>query len=190
MTILELIKRREKTKREHVHLGVEIFEKRYQARDYNGHLLAEFTNSAVKSSRYASNLLNKIHKEAVDQSIDTTFSLSRPAFAPLYGNQYSSQHSNQAWTNSGAQYHSLAGNNATSGLTQAALKRGGGDIDAAILNASSRKEKRQYKKRKHKTQRDKPPYTAPGKYSINQKIFRFFFGKSNVCDRNICRSSS
>lgn len=84
----------------------------------------------------------------------------------MYGNQYSSQHSNQAWTNSGAQYHSLAGNNATSGLTPAVLKRSGGDIDAAILNASSRKEKRQYKKRKHKTQRDKPPYTTPGKYSI------------------------
>lgn len=47
-----MIKRREKTKREHVHLGIEIFEKRYQARDFNGHILAEFTSSAVKSSRY------------------------------------------------------------------------------------------------------------------------------------------
>lgn len=52
LTILEMIKRREKTKREHVHLGVEIFEKRFQSRDFNGHLLAEFTSSAVKSSRY------------------------------------------------------------------------------------------------------------------------------------------
>lgn len=46
-----MIKRREKTKREHVHLGIEIFEKRYQAKDFNGYLLAEYTNNAVKSSR-------------------------------------------------------------------------------------------------------------------------------------------
>lgn len=54
MTLLEMIKRREKTKREHVHLGIEIFEKRYQAKDFNGCLLNEFTNNAVKSSRYVS----------------------------------------------------------------------------------------------------------------------------------------
>lgn len=47
-----MIKRREKTKREHVHLGIEIFEKRYQAKDFNGYLLAEYTNNAVKTSRY------------------------------------------------------------------------------------------------------------------------------------------
>lgn len=60
VTILEMIKRREKTKREHVHLGIEIFEKRYQARDFNGHLVAEFTNTAVKSSRYF-NFNSKFH---------------------------------------------------------------------------------------------------------------------------------
>lgn len=48
-----MIKRREKTKREHVHLGIEIFEKRYQAKDFNGYLLAEYTNNAVKNSRFA-----------------------------------------------------------------------------------------------------------------------------------------
>lgn len=52
VTLLEMIKRREKTKREHVHLGIEIFEKRYQAKDFNGYLLAEYTNNAVKSSRF------------------------------------------------------------------------------------------------------------------------------------------
>lgn len=52
VTILEMIKRREKTKREDVHLGIEIFEKRYQAKDFNGQLLAEYSNVAVKSSRY------------------------------------------------------------------------------------------------------------------------------------------
>lgn len=68
VTILELIKRREKTKREHVHLGIEIFEKRFQAKDYNGHLLAEFTNSTVKSSRYAHNFLTKIHRITITKN--------------------------------------------------------------------------------------------------------------------------
>lgn len=53
VTLLELIKRREKTKREHVHLGIEIFEKRYQAKDFNGYLLNEYQNNAVKNSRFA-----------------------------------------------------------------------------------------------------------------------------------------
>lgn len=59
MTLLEMIKRREKTKRENVHLGIEIFEKRYQARDFNGYLLAEYTNNAMKNSRFASQLTTK-----------------------------------------------------------------------------------------------------------------------------------
>lgn len=49
MTLLDLIKRREKAKRENVHLGIEIFEKRYQAKDFNGYLLAEYTNNINKS---------------------------------------------------------------------------------------------------------------------------------------------
>lgn len=52
VTLLEMIKRREKTKREHVHLGIEIFEKRYQAKDFNGFLLAEYTNNAMKNTRF------------------------------------------------------------------------------------------------------------------------------------------
>lgn len=52
VTILDMIKRREKTKREDLHLGIEIFEKRYQAKDFNGQLLAEFSNIAVKNARY------------------------------------------------------------------------------------------------------------------------------------------
>lgn len=59
VTLLEMIKRREKTKRENVHLGIEIFEKRYQARDFNGYLLAEYTNNAMKNSRFASQLTTK-----------------------------------------------------------------------------------------------------------------------------------
>ena len=50
-----MIKRREKTKRDELRLNIDIYEKRYQAKDFSGQLLAEYTNSATKS-RY--NLIN------------------------------------------------------------------------------------------------------------------------------------
>lgn len=56
-----MIKRREKTKREHVHLGIEIFEKRYQAKDFNGFLLAEYTNNAIKTSRFVPIIIQYYH---------------------------------------------------------------------------------------------------------------------------------
>lgn len=90
VTLLELVKRREKTKREHLHLTIEVFEKRYQAKDFSGSVVAEL--SAIKSSR--------------------------PAFTQLFQNHYS----NQGWAN------------------KAIIK------DEIV----PRKEKRQYKKRKHK----------------------------------------
>ncbi|KAG8197863.1 hypothetical protein JTE90_024262 [Oedothorax gibbosus] len=49
VTLLELVKRREKTKREMLHLTVEIVEKRYQAQDFSGQMLAEV--SAIKHPR-------------------------------------------------------------------------------------------------------------------------------------------
>lgn len=52
VTLLELIKRREKTKREQLHLSIEVFEKRYQTKDFTGQLLNEYTSSAVKTTRY------------------------------------------------------------------------------------------------------------------------------------------
>jgi enhancer of polycomb-like protein len=91
VTLLELVKKREKMKREHVHLTVEIFEKRYHARDFSGAIYAEA--SAIKTTR--------------------------PAFTPIFHNHYT----NQSWSN------------------KAILK------DEVI----PRKEKRQYKKRKHKS---------------------------------------
>ncbi|KAK4885725.1 hypothetical protein RN001_001996 [Aquatica leii] len=90
VTLLELIKRREKMKREYVHLTVEVVEKRYQAKDFSGSVIAEL--SAIKSSR--------------------------PAFTPIFHNHY-----NQSWS------------------SKPILK------DEII----PRKEKRQYKKRKHKS---------------------------------------
>ncbi|XP_021926420.1 enhancer of polycomb homolog 1 isoform X2 [Zootermopsis nevadensis] len=93
VTLLELVKRREKTKREHLHLTVEIYEKRYQASDFSGQMLAEV--SALKTPR--------------------------PAFAPLFTNQFGINHQN--WLNKLSSKDEVV----------------------------PRKEKRQYKRRKHKT---------------------------------------
>lgn len=46
--LLEMVKRREKTKREELQLSIEIYEKRYQAKDFTGQLLAEYTSAATK----------------------------------------------------------------------------------------------------------------------------------------------
>nr|XP_022909693.1 enhancer of polycomb homolog 1 [Onthophagus taurus] len=90
VTLLDFVKRREKIKREYVHLTVEIFEKRYQAKDFSGAIISEL--SVIKAPR--------------------------PAFTPIFQNHYA----NQNWTKS-------------------IMK------DEII----PRKEKRQYKKRKHKS---------------------------------------
>jgi enhancer of polycomb-like protein len=47
ITLLEMVKRREKLKREYINLTVEIVEKRYQLRDWKGEIL----NEVVKSKR-------------------------------------------------------------------------------------------------------------------------------------------
>lgn len=95
VTLLELIKRREKMKREHCHLTVEVFEKRFQGRDFSGAMLAEL--AAAKAA-----------------------SAARPAFTPIFHNHYA----NQAWA---------------------------ADKGIAKDEVLSRKDKRQYKKRKHKS---------------------------------------
>ncbi|KAG1678118.1 Enhancer of polycomb 1 [Nymphon striatum] len=61
LTALEMVKRREKTKREDLHLCIEVFEKRYQASDFTGQLLQEVT--AMRPAR--------------------------PAFIPVHQNQFS-----------------------------------------------------------------------------------------------------
>jgi hypothetical protein len=43
-----MVKRREKTKREELQLCIEIYEKRYQAKDFSGQLFAEYTSAATK----------------------------------------------------------------------------------------------------------------------------------------------
>lgn len=49
VTLLEMVKRREKTKREHLHLTIEVFEKRYQVGDFSGQVMAEVM--AMKNSQ-------------------------------------------------------------------------------------------------------------------------------------------
>lgn len=87
-----MVKKREKTKREHLHLSIEIFEKRYQARDFSGSIVNELS-STYKTSRSV--------YETPEGSLKKSFNKinknnnHRPAFAPLYTNQYSHHSSMQ-----------------------------------------------------------------------------------------------
>ncbi|XP_070536567.1 enhancer of polycomb homolog 1-like [Ptychodera flava] len=80
VTLLEMVKRREKSKRENLHLTVEVFEKRYCAEDYNGTLLAEcealrnqrpsYTLPLINGSQYGAGArheswANRVGEEAV-----------------------------------------------------------------------------------------------------------------------------
>lgn len=51
VTLLEMIKRREKAKRAQLLLTIEIFEKRYAARDFSGQLIQDVVNSMARSQR-------------------------------------------------------------------------------------------------------------------------------------------
>ena len=55
VTLLEMVKRREKTKKEKLNLTLDIFDKRYALNDFNGHIL-EFANSAVARQRLNNSL--------------------------------------------------------------------------------------------------------------------------------------
>lgn len=93
LQLLEMVKRRESAKKELLHLTVQLYEKRYQLNDFSGQMVAD---------------------------VSTPLKTSRPAFTPIYSNQYTANHS--PWP----------------------LKPPKEDI------GPGRKEKRQYKKRKHK----------------------------------------
>lgn len=127
VTLLEMIKRREKAKREQLHLGIEILEKRYQARDFSGQILTDLSTTVPKNT-------------------------TRPAFAPIYPNQYSHTQLSAGvtappnqWPNNNVPHYPQQFVNA-----QPTVKR-----DAEYISGTSRKDKRQYKKRKHKNQREK-----------------------------------
>lgn len=142
-----MVKRREKTKREELQLSIEIYEKRYQAKDFSGQLLAEYTSAATKL-RFVSESSIKHCKLIAPCS-------HRPAFAPLYSNQYHHQHSaslasslHNQWNSSSQNYSNLHINHH--------LQNNKRDFDG-LSTSSSRKEKRQYKKRKHKAPREVKP---------------------------------
>lgn len=102
----------------------------------------------------------------------------RSAFTPLYGNQYSGQQSNQYWPNSS--YHSSSAGNTVGIPTSLLNKHGNNDVDGSLNN---RKEKRQYKKRKHKNQREKQ---ASGKNQIRYtKICFVVVDSPTMCERNV-----
>lgn len=102
LMILELVKRRENSKRELLHLSVEVYEKRYQLNDFNGQILAEVSHNK-------NNLRN--------------------VFTPIYTNHFPNHSS--SWVPKPTQE----------------------------MNSWT-KEKRQYKKRKHKAQSSLYPDTA------------------------------
>jgi hypothetical protein len=47
--LLEMVKRREKMKKDDLELNIEVYEKRYQAKDFSGQLMSEYTSVATKS---------------------------------------------------------------------------------------------------------------------------------------------
>lgn len=163
VTLLEMIKKREKTKREQLHLSVEVFEKRYQSRDFSGQLLAEYTSQAAKNTR--------------------------PAFTPLYPSQYSITASSgsgrvgMAGSPQPSQWASNSGNgNGSNAVTisggyhanqYGVTKRDLDSMNGGSIGAS-RKEKRQYKKRKHKQQREKRGlYASPGEHRMSEVVICF-----------------
>ncbi|XP_022232748.2 uncharacterized protein LOC111081111 [Drosophila obscura] len=140
-TILEMVRRREETKREQLKTTVNIFEKRVEMRDFNGAVYSEL-NAQYKSTR--------------------------PAYNSVYANQYS-QGAPAAVGTAGAILASLPPGLLSSGgaagntnvyaspsqylntSTMDTIHSGSGNGNGS----SSRKEKRPYRKRKHKLPRDK-----------------------------------
>lgn len=73
--LLDMVKRREKAKREYLNLNIEVFERRYEVQDFSGSLLAEVSTTRTQ----------------------------RPAFAPLFSNhQLSSGTASASATSSGS----------------------------------------------------------------------------------------
>lgn len=84
----------------------------------------------------------------------TTF-VFRPAFAPLYSNQYHHQHSSSLASSQHNQWNSSSQNYSNLHMNHH-LQNNKRDFDG-LSTSSSRKEKRQYKKRKHKAPREVKP---------------------------------
>lgn len=165
VTLLEMIKRREKSKRAQLLLTIEIFEKRYAARDFNGQLVQDVVNSMARSLRYAPKFCFVFFKP----NLHFCFDFFRPACAPLHSNQY--QHSPLSSSNLAVWGNSASGTtsnshhlyNSSSQYHSPSQKVGHHsttirDADGNII----RKEKRQYRKRKHKLQKEKGIQSGSG----------------------------
>lgn len=148
-------------KKDELQMSIEIYEKRYQAKDFSGQLLAEYTATTTKS-RY---MFNKFDSCSI--VINLYPSLSRPAFAPLYSNQYYHHNSSSNLISQNNQWNSSQ-NYASMHLNHHHIQNKR-DFDG-MSTSSSRKEKRQYKKRKHKTQRE---VIKPGITIHTSTIFYF-----------------
>lgn len=100
VTLLELVKRREKTKREHLHLTIEVYEKRF------GHLanfsLEKKKQISVSFKSLAKKKFTRINRyQAQDFSGQvlaevSALKASRPAFTQLFTNQFGVH---QNWAN-------------------------------------------------------------------------------------------
>lgn len=53
LTLLEMVKNREKFKREIVHCGIEVYDRRYQLSDYSGNIMSEVTSQVKQQPRSA-----------------------------------------------------------------------------------------------------------------------------------------
>jgi hypothetical protein len=163
--LLDMVKRREKTKREELQLSIEIYEKRYQAKDFSGQLFAEYTSAATK-----------LRCDSTSTNIETRTHLPtltyRPAFAPLYSNQYHHQHSSNMSSSQHNQWNSSSQNYANLHINH--LQNNKREFDG-ISTSSSRKEKRQYKKRKHKAPREIKPSNEPFTFYCKSKVLTLGF---------------
>ena len=65
LSLLDMIKKREKFKREVVHFGIEVYEKRYQLSDYSGHVINELTAQVKQQPRPNSAPLSTIQSSNV-----------------------------------------------------------------------------------------------------------------------------
>ncbi|XP_018026185.1 enhancer of polycomb homolog 1 isoform X2 [Hyalella azteca] len=66
LTMLQMVSRREKTKRELLHLHIEIFEKRYELQDWSGSIISELLNSRPMSrSAFAPLVSNHLNSSAL-----------------------------------------------------------------------------------------------------------------------------
>lgn len=74
LSLLDMIKKREKLKREVVHFGIEVYEKRYQLSDYSGHVINELTAQIKQQPRPSSAPLSTIQSSNVWPNAITSLS--------------------------------------------------------------------------------------------------------------------